>query len=205
MKTNSEVPKWVDASKVLDWEGTTPIHEGIISIQQMIEESKKLCNWLLFYCWCYARTNGFTNKCMHDWDYGNFGGKYKTSRDGVKDALSEFIKYDDTAMLAEQAEVEKLYNTIEAYCRGVIWNDPHPLPEPPKPEPKPPELPKPEPKPDPQPEPKPTEPKKPFPWLTIAKILVPIIGAVLTLGGLFLPGWAKTILDVILHILKSMI
>jgi len=208
MKTNVTVPAWVDGMKVLDWEGETPLHEGIISIEVLRQEATKHCNWLLFYCWCYARTQGFTNKCMKKWDFGCFGGEYKTSRDGVRDALSEFIKYEDTAMLAEQAEVEKLYNEIEAFCRGVIWTEPHPLPEKPKPEPKPPEPVPEEPKPH---EPKPEEPKPDTPntgsgldWKKIAKIALPILGLLAAVGGMFLPGWAKTVLDYLMKILQGL-
>lgn len=200
MKTKGECPKWVEPMKVFEWEQKSPFREGIISIQILFQEASKHCNWLVFYCWCYARTQGFTNKCMQDWDFGNFGGKYKTSRDGIRDALSEFIKFDDTNMLSEQAEVEKLYNEIEAFCRGVIYTEPHPLPEPPKPEP-----PKPQPQPEPD-EPKPDEPSKPgssFDWKKWLKILGPILAGVLTLGGLFLPGWAKTVLDILIKLISG--
>ncbi len=200
MKTNLEVPAWVDGMKVLDWEGQSPVREGIISIEVLKQEASKYCNWLLFYCWCYARTQGFTNKCMKNWDFGNFGGNFKTSRDGAKDALSEFIKFEDTSMLEEQAEVEKLYNEIEAFCRGVVWTDPKPLPKPdPIPVPPVPEKPKPE------PEPAPEDPSSqaPFDWKKWLKILGPILATVLTLGGLFLPGWAKVILDMLIKIIGN--
>ena len=201
MKTNVPVPAWVDVMKVLDWEGVTPLHEGIISIETLRQEANAITNWLLFYAWCYARTQGFTNKCMKNWDFGCYGGKYKTCREGVKDALSEFIKYDDTALLAEQVEVEKLYNEIEAFCRGVIWTEPHPLPEKPKPEP----LPEPKPE-EPQPEePKPYVPStgSSFDWKKVAKIALPILGLLGTFGGLFLPGWAKVALDFVMKILQG--
>jgi hypothetical protein len=191
MDTHEKVGAWVDPQKVLEWEGSTPIHEGIISINQMLEEAEKLCSWLLFYSWCYARTQGFTNKCMRDWDYGNFGGKYKTSRGGIKDALSEFIKYSDTSELAEQKEVEKLYGEIDAYCKGVVWSEPHPLPEP-----------QPEPKPEPD-EPSEDGHSQPFNWVKSLKILAPILATVRTLGGMFLPGWAKTIIDMILKVISG--
>jgi hypothetical protein len=208
MKTNVAVPAWVDVMKILDWEGETPLHEGIISIETLRQEAYSLTNWLLFYCWCYARTQGFTNKCMKDWDFGCYGGKYKTCRDGVRDALGEFLKYDDTSLLAEQVEVEKLYNEIEAFCRGVIWTEPHPLPEKPKPEPKPPEPVPEEPKPQ---EPKPEEPKPDTPntgsgfdWKKVAKIALPILGLLAAVGGMFLPGWAKTVLDYLMKILQGL-
>jgi hypothetical protein len=201
MKTNLEVPAWVDGMKVLDWEGQSPVREGIISIEVLRQESSKYCNWLLFYCWCYARTQGFTNKCMKNWDFGNFGGNFKTSRDGVKDALSEFIKFDDTALLEEQTEVEKLYAEIEAFCRGVIYTEPKPLPVP-EPTPVPPQPEKPKPEPEPTPE-DPSQPQAPFGWKKWLKILGPILAGVLTLGGLFLPGWAKTVLDILIKLINS--
>lgn len=202
MRTTGEVPAWVLPSKVLDWMlDVTPLREGIMTVTTLQEEAQKHGNWLLFFCWTYARTQGFTNKCMKHWDFGNFGGQYATSRDGIRDALSEFIKFEDTSLLAEQAEVEKLYNEIEAYCRGVIYTEPHPLPEPPKPEP-----PKPQPEP-PKPEPpKPDEPNKPkpdFDWKKWLKILGPILAGVLTLGGFFLPGWAKTVLDILIKLISG--
>jgi hypothetical protein len=134
---------------------------------------------------------------MKNWDFGNFGGNFKTSRDGVKDALSEFIKFEDTALLEEQTEVEKLYNEIEAFCRGVVWTDPKPLPKPePTPIPVPPVPEKPTPE-------DPSSPQAPFDWKKWLKILGPILATVLTLGGLFLPGWAKTILDMLIKIIGN--
>jgi hypothetical protein len=203
MKTNLEVPAWVDGLKVLDWEGQTPLREGIISIEVLKQEASKYCNWLVFYCWCYARTQGFTNKCMKNWDFGNFGGNFKTSRDGVKDALSEFIKFEDTALLEEQAEVEKLYAEIEAFCRGVIYTEPKPLPKPePEPIPVPPQPEKPKPDTEPSPS-EPSQPGAPSDWKKWLKILGPILAGVLTLGGLFLPGWAKVVLDILVKLING--
>ena len=201
MKTTDKCPEWVKPAEVLDWMlDVTPLREGIMTVSTLKEVAERHCNWLLFFCWTYARTQGFTNKCMKHWDFGNFGGVYETSRAGLQDALSEFIKFDDTAMIDEQVEVEKLYNEVEAYCRGVVYTEPQPLPRPPKPEPpKPqPEEPKPEPE-----EPKPSEPGKPFDWKKWLKILGPILAGVLTLGSLFLPGWAKTVLDILIKLING--
>lgn len=206
IKTESKTPAWVDPAKVLEWEFKTPEKEGIISIHQMYEEATKLSmNWLLFYTWCYARTSGFMTKGMKNWDYGNFGGQYKTSREGIKDALSEFIKYPDTESMNEGKTCELLYSNIEQFCRGVIWNEPRPLPEPEKPKPPPP-IPEPEkPKPDPEkpqdPKPENPSPGKPFPWLTV---LVPVVVALLTVGSLFVPGWARVVIDVVIKLLSGL-
>jgi hypothetical protein len=144
---------------------------------------------------------------MRNWDYGNFGGVYKTSREGVRDALSEFIKYEDTQAMAEQVEIEKLYKEISLFCEGIIWNEPHPLPEPQKPEPKPEPLPPPPSKPDPAPDPEkpiPEKPKpepKPFPW---GRLIIPGIIAVLTAATWFVPGWAKVMIDMVVKILTGL-
>jgi hypothetical protein len=99
--------------------------------------------------------------------------------------------------MAEQVEMEKLYKEICLFCQGVIWTEPHPLPEP--------EKPKPEPLPPPA-----TEPEKPpeapgsgsaFPWV---KVLIPVLLALSAVGSLFLPGWAKLIIDVFVKILSGL-
>jgi hypothetical protein len=203
MRTDTVVPDYIDHMKVFEWTEQTPIREGIITIFVLREEAtKQQRNWLLFFCWCYARTQGFTNKCMRNWDYGNFGGVYKTSREGVRDALSEFIKYEETEAMAEQVEIEKLYKEISLFCQGVIWTEPHPLPEPekPKPEPLPPPPSQPEPKPEPE---KPSDPGSgsAFPW---GKLLIPAVIALLTAGTLFVPGWAKVIIDVLIRLLSGL-
>ncbi len=204
MKTKGKVPEWVDNMKVFEWEQETPLHEGIISIQQMCDEASKYCNWLMFYSYCYARTQGFTNKCMKNWDYANFGGVFKTSRDGIKDALSEFVKFEDTQEIAEQTEIEKIYNDVEAFCRGVVWTEPDPLPPLPEPQ-KPPTPPPVEPKPEePKPQDPPSDPGTPFDWKKWVKIILPILGVAATIGGFFMPGWAKTILQMLIEVLKGL-
>jgi hypothetical protein len=206
MKINEVLPSHVDIYKVLEWETSSETTEGIISIETVRQECEKRCNWLLFYAWCYSRTQGFTNKCMKNWDFGCFGGQFKTCREGVKDALSEFIKYEGTEQLAEQVEVEKLYAEIEAFCRGVIWTDPDPLP---------PQQPAPAPLPEPEQPQEPTqengassekkEPQTPTNWKKIAKIVLPILGLLATFGGVFLPGWAKIAIDSVMKIIEGII
>jgi hypothetical protein len=193
MKINEPVPSIVDISKMLNWEEASPLKEGIMSIETIRQECKGYCNFVLFYCWCYARTQGFTNKCMKNWDFGNFGGMFKTSRDGIKDALSEFLRYEDTSLLAEQAEVEKLYKEIIDFCGGIVWTEPD-IPVPPKPEPKP-EEPKPPVPPKPE-EPKPEEPKAPFNWAW-AKWAAVALGVVSGTVGIFLPKYVTVIIDFI--------
>lgn len=203
MKTTLPVPASVDPMKVLEWTESTSFDEGYVINNYFKEVSARYCNWLMFYCWCYARTQGFTNKCMKNWDFGNFGGKFKTSREGVIDALSEFLKYPETESLAEQKEVEKLYKEICDFCAGIIYTPPQELPKP-KPEPIPEPVPEPKPEPQPKPEePKPNEPGKKFDW-SFLKWLLPALGALATVGSLFLPGWAKTLIDVILKVLSGL-
>lgn len=209
-KTKSDVPAWVDPMKVLEWTFDTTEKEGVISIHQVFEEASKVkYNWLLFFAWVYARTSGFTTKGMRDWDYGNFGGKFKTSRDGIKDALSEFVKYDSTEQMNEGTLTMMIYDRVEAFCRGIVYDVPTPLPIPePKPEPIPEPPPVQEPKPKPN-EPTPTEPgnepqkpSKPFSW---AKIVLPLLALLLTVGGYFVPGWAKVIFDMASKVLSGLI
>lgn len=214
--TKSEVPTWVDPMKVLEWTFNTTEKEGLISIHQVFEEASKVkYNWLLFFAWIYARTSGFTTKGMRDWDYGNFGGKFKTSRDGIKDALSEFVKYDNTEQMNEGTLTVLIYDRVEAFCRGVVYDEPTPLPIPPpapKPEPIPEPIPVPQPAPQPipgpsiptpsEPEKPPQKPSKPFSW---AKIILPILVVVLTVGSYFVPGWAKVILDMAIKALSGLV
>jgi hypothetical protein len=205
--TKTNTPPWIDSKKVLEWTFETPHKEGIISIAQMSDEATQIKHdWLLFYCWSYVRTSGFTTLGMKHWDYGNFGGQYKTSRDGVRDALSEFIKFDSTEQMNEGVAVCDLYEQISAYCQGIVWTEPKPLPEPPKPEPLPPPPPAPrEPSPKPEDPATPDKPEKSVDWKKWLKILLPIIALGGTLGGLFLPGWAKAVLDTVLKVLNSLV
>jgi hypothetical protein len=210
-KTKSDVPAWVDPMKVLEWTFDTTEKEGVISIHQVFEEASKVkYNWLLFFAWIYARTSGFTTKGMRDWDYGNFGGKFKTSRDGIKDALSEFVKYDDTEQMNEGSLTVKIYDRAEAFCRGVVYDNPTPLPIPvPTPEPVPIPEPKPEPKPEPapdepipaKPEKEPQKPSKPLSW---GKVVLGLLVVGLTVGSYFVPGWAKVILDMAVKVLSGL-
>ncbi|UOF77061.1 procyclic acidic repetitive protein (parP) [Caudoviricetes sp.] len=206
---HGKVSGYVNSNKVLEWEMQSPANEGIISIAQMQQESEYYnINFLLFYCWCYVRTKNFRDPCMKNWDYGNIGGRYETSRAGIKAALGELDKYESTLMMAEQEAVEKLYKQIDDFCNGIIYTPPKPPPEPPKPEPIPEPTPKPEPKPEPTPEPEPTpKPDVPskswkdkFKWIgKIAGILAGILGVI----SMFIPGVPSIVWETIKMILKS--
>jgi hypothetical protein len=205
-QTQNKVPEWVDPMKVLEWTFKSPAREGVISIHQVYEEAtKQKFNWLLFYCWMYVRTSGFTTQGMKDWDYGNFGGKFKTSRDGIRDALSEFIKYPSTELMNEGKAVVILYDEIEAFCRGVVWTEPKPLPEP-KPEPLPPkpETPKPKPEKPPQDEAPSDEVPSPKPNIPWVKFLIPVLIAGLTAASYFVPAWAKVGIDLIIKLISGL-
>jgi hypothetical protein len=150
-------------------------------------------NWVLFYCWCYVRTDKFHSQGWYkNWDAGRLGNKYATSSEGIRDALSEFVKFEDTELMEDEAEVTVLYKKICDFCAGIVYQ---PVPEPPKPPPPPP--PKPTPEPEPQPDPKPESPTN---WKGILKIAGPILLAILGAASLVLPvpGWIKVVLEMIL-------
>jgi hypothetical protein len=190
MKIKGKVPEYITARKVYEWNEETTLREQVFP-EEFEEIVEKYCNWLLFYSWCYAKTQGFTNKCMKNWDVSNFGGKFKTLHDGIVDALSEFLKYESTEMLAEQKEVEKIYAEIDSFCKGVVYNEPNPLPPIEEPKPIPPK---------PHVEQKPNEPSKPslpskIPW---GKILIAIVTVAVSVGSAIMPAWLAAILKLIL-------
>lgn len=202
MQLRGKAPAHVDPMKVFEWEQVSAFREGIISVTVLAEEATKAgFNWLLFYCWCYARTQGFTNRCMRDWDLANFGGRYKTFRDGVKDALSEFLKYTDTEMLAEEKEVLKLYAEVEAFCRGVVWTEPAPLPVP---TPVPVPVPVPTPAPVPVPAPAPEGPPAGKPFWQSWKVLLGALSAAVAVASMFLPipGWVSAVIKLLLGLFQ---
>ena len=195
MLTTIPVPSTVTYPKMFEWTQQTPFQEGV-HIISYFQQATPHCNWVILYCWAYVRTKGFTDPCMKRWDLLNLGDNNATYSDGVKVATAELLKYPDTSMMDEQEEVEKLYKEICEFCAGIIYTPPPELPKP-KPEPIPePPPPKPE-------EPKPEEPGKPFSW-GFLKWLLPALGALATVGSLFLPGWAKTLIDVILKVLSGL-
>jgi hypothetical protein len=64
----------------------------------------------------------------------------------------------------------------------------------------------PPPQPDPAPDPAKPQPEKPggrsaFPW---GKLIIPAVIALLTAGTLFVPGWAKVIIDVVIKLLSGL-
>jgi hypothetical protein len=159
----------------------------------LVETMKQEClaqgiNWLLFYCWCYVSTQAFRNPCLKNWDVANIGGNFRTFREGVKEACGELLKYENTAMLAQQKEIESLYETIDAFCKGVVWTEPKPPQKPDKPE-------------EPQ---QPTEPNKssPLAWLKVAVPLLVVAGFV---AKMFLPGSVGVIIDMVLRALQAVV
>ncbi len=192
------VPASVTPMKVYDWTVSTAEREGFVLGGVFQDVSGSFCNWILFYAWCYARTNGFTNENILYWDVANKGRKFETHKEGCQDALCEFLAFRSTEEMPEKAETERIYAEIIAFCEGNIYDKPKPLPIPPKPEP----IPEPQPEPKPE-EPKPNEPGKPFNWGWL-KWALPIIGALAAAGSMFLPGWAKLIVDVILKLLNGL-
>jgi hypothetical protein len=199
MQTKEPVPSYVTPAKVLEWTFDTPRPEGVHIVNTFKQECVEI-NWLLFYCWCYSRTNGFLDECCKEWDYGKLGEQYESSRDGIRDALSEFLKYDDTDLLENKEEVEKLYFDCCVWCESEVHK---PVPEPEKP-PVPVPAPVPEPPaPIPEPTPEPTKPPPQaggFDWRALLKIGLPILKGIVAVAGAFLPGWVKIILDIVLKV-----
>jgi hypothetical protein len=195
MRTDLPVPKTMTWQKVSEWIQATPAKEGVhlVSTFWMMAEALKI-NPLLFYVWCYSRTNGFRDKCWcQNWDAANLGGKFKTSTDGIKDALSEFLKYDDTSQFTEEDQMLSLYNECVKFGDGIVYDEPNPLPVPPQ-------LP-------PAEEPKPQEPpssggfnyKKILSWLGV---IGGIAGAVIVFVPL--PPGVKTVVMLIINALKGL-
>ena len=203
LKVHGKVSSVVDNKKVLEWTFKSPANEGIISIATMfIEAEYRKIDALLFYCWCYVRTQNFRNPCMKQWDYGNIGGNYATSRDGINAALNELDKYEDSSMMNEQDEVEKLYCEIFAFCQGVIYT---PVPTP-KPVPGKPNEPKPAPVPPKEPEPTIPPTGDSGSWLSKNwKILAGgLISILLGLCAVLpIPSFIATLLRLLLDAIKS--
>jgi hypothetical protein len=95
-----------------------------------------------------------------------------------------------------------------AGCAGLrlVNPEPEPVKQTAKPEPKPKPVPPPPSQPDPAPDPEKPQPEKPgggsaFPW---GKLLIPAVIAILTAGTLFVPGWAKVIIDVVIKLLSGL-
>ena len=214
MHTDLPVPKTMTWQKVSEWIQATPANEGVhlVSTFWMMAEALKI-NPLLFYVWCYVRTSGFRDKCWYqNWDAANLGGKFKTSTDGIKDALSEFLKYDDTSQFTEEDQMLSLYNECVKFGDGIVYDEPTPLPVPP-PAPVPVPVPVPNPFPDmpvpPQlpPAEEPQEPpssggfnyKKILSWLGV---IGGIAGAVIVFVPL--PPGVKTVVMLIISALKGL-
>jgi hypothetical protein len=196
MQIISTVPDYVDTAKLLRWEEQSKPIEGMVFAETMKQECvAQGINWLLFYCWCYVSTQAFRNPCLKNWDIAYIGGNFRTFREGVKEAVSEILKYENTAMFAQQKEIESLYESIDAFCKGVVWTEPKPPVEPTKPPTKPD---KPE---EPQ---QSDEPKKssPLAWLKIAVPLLVVAGFV---AKMFLPGSVGAIIDMVLKALQAVV
>lgn len=196
MKTTEYLPSFVSPTKVLEWTFASPRKEGVHLVGMFSQECSKEYNWLVFYCWCYSLTNGFTDPCCANWDYANLGNKYETSREGIRDAFSEFIKFEDTDVLPNSEEVQGLYLECLKFCEGVVYK---PVPET--------EKPKPEPTPEPTPATEPPvggAPVAGFDWKKLKAWLLPILGLLVGLAGPFVPGWAKIALDLLLKVFNGM-
>ena len=117
-------------------------------------------NPLLLAFWGAVRSKSFTSKeyCQNI-DIYALGGRYASYSDALSVGASELAKFDDTNMLQEQKEVEKLYAEFENY-----FNKLPPVVEPPKP-PKPPVPTKLPPK---EVEPEKSKPSAPMNWKKIA-------------------------------------
>jgi hypothetical protein len=192
MQIISTVPDYVDTGKLLRWEEQSQPVEGMVLVETMKQEClAKGINWLLFYCWCYVSTQAFRNPCLKNWDVANIGGNFSTFRAGVKEACGEILRFENTAMLAQQKEIESLYETIDLFCKGVVWTDPKPPVEPPKPPTQPGEPQQPE------------EPKKSTNILGWLKVAVPVLLVIGFVAKMFLPGSVGAIIDMVLKVLSA--
>lgn len=200
MKVTEKLPDYVTRQKVIDWIDSTSFYEGIHLVTQFCVAAEKHCNWVLFYSFCYAKTNGFRHPCWDNWDAANFGEKYASSEDGIRDALTVFLAFDDTSLIDVETEMLRVYNDILQFAQGVIYKPVPPIPEPKKEEP---QKPIPEPSDPNKEEPIPTQPTPPEKganWLKWIALIVPAIAGV---AALFLPGWAKTLLDLIVALFSN--
>jgi hypothetical protein len=200
MKVKSEVPSIVVWSKLSEWVDHTPYNEGIHLVSTFCLEAEKHCNWVLFYVWCYVRTEGFRNKCWYDnWDACNCGKKFPTSKAGIQNALAEFIKLETTSVMPEETTVLLVYQEVLEFCEGIVYEVPTPLPPvetvPTKPQ-------EPTPKPDPVPKPVP-EKDDGMSIGDIFEILIPIALTLWKTVGSFLPlpKWVHTVVELVLRAL----
>lgn len=202
MDVKKELPENVVWSKLSEWVDRTPYNEGIHLVSSFCLEAEKHCNWVLFYVWCYVKTEGFRNKCWGDnWDPTNGGKKFPTSKTGILYGLNEFINLKDTTNMPEETTILLVYREILDFCEGVVY-DPTPLPPvETKPVPKP-EVPAPKPTPEPAPEPKP-EPDTGGTIGHIMEILIPIALMLWKTVGSFLPlpKWVHTVVELVLRML----
>ena len=158
-------------------------------------------NPILLALWAVIRSDVFSSKEYHNnMDIYKLGGRYGSYYDAITTGASELAKLDNTSMLAEQKEIEALYEEFERYVNGLA-----PIKEPPAP-PKPPVEPIPKPKKE---EPLPKEPEKDAPPTNWKKNLSWIGGlasallVVWSVVSLALPGWASTAGRIILQLLSS--
>lgn len=123
MKFSEPVPSNINTTVMLDWEAYSPTNEGIVPLYYLMEIAKPKTNWLLFYAWCYVRTNAFRNSGMMHWDFGNLGNQYASSRDGIRDALNEYLKMNCTEQMPikEKEGVESIYHAIIDFAKGVKY------------------------------------------------------------------------------------
>lgn len=203
MDVKSQVPEYVSWAKVGKWIDATDFNEGVHLVTAFNLIAEKSCNWALFYSWCYVRTLGFRDPCwMNSWDAGKTGKVYETSKDGIVDALNQFLTFGDTEKMPDEARVLLIYRDILEHCEGVVF-EPTPIP-PPVQEP---EKPKPEPVPEPVPaEPKPEPKPGPTEGSPIGEVFAFLLPIALTLWrtvGSFLPlpKWVHTVVEIFLKLI----
>jgi hypothetical protein len=200
MKITEPVPSYVTTTKVLEWEQESPRPEGMHLVATFADACSNRANWLLFFLWCYSKTNGFKDPCCRDWDYGKLGAKYERSIDGARDAFSEFAKFDDTDLMENSEEVEALYADACSWCESEVHK---PVPEPQKPVPVP--IPVPQPEPTPVPVPVPACGGTGFDWKAILRLVLPFLKAAVLVLGIGLPGWVKILLDIVVRSAENLL
>ena len=159
-------------------------------------------NPLLLAFWGAVRSKSFTSKeyCQNI-DIYALGGRYASYSDALSVGASELAKFDDTNMLQEQKEVEKLYAEFENFVSKLppVVTPPK-LPSIPAPKPvEPPVLSQPD-KPEKKEPSTPTNWKKSLSWIGGVASALLIVWSVVSMA---LPGWAAMLGKVILQLLAN--
>lgn len=209
MKLTSLTDPHITWATIGDYHTRTVRREGVHLVTTFVQEAQPYAatfSWLSFYLWCFVRSEAFTSRAWREnWDAAGLGGKYQTSREGIREAAIEFSKFDDTAQLQQEEAILAEFEELKKFSRDSNPTAREPITSPP-PLPKPAEPPPPvvvTPLPEPSAPATPAAPSKPLPWRKWAKIAAAVLG-VATIGAkLFAPGVVVLVLEGLKKILES--